>query len=153
MKLLRLGWKWKKVGLPLPTSEVAPVSCFISVMNYIIWNSRGSLKPNFQSHVRELARVYDPAIFVIMETRLGGERAKNITDRLPFDGAIHTDTIGWSGGLWLLWNSDLVEVILLSKTEQEIHVTVKVRSSNISWLFSAVYASPRFAERSVLWII
>ena len=151
MKLLMLGWKWKEVGLPFPTSEVVLFSFFISVMNYIIWNSRGSLKPNFQSHVRELARVYDPAIFVIMETRLGGERAKDIIDRLPFDGAIHTDTIGWSGGLWLLWNSDLVEVILLSKTEQEIHVTVKVRSSNISWLFSAVYASPRFAERSILW--
>ncbi|XP_030931013.1 uncharacterized protein LOC115956881 [Quercus lobata] len=31
-----------------------------------------------------------------METRLGGERAKGITDRLPFDGAIHTETIGYT---------------------------------------------------------
>ena len=45
-----------------------------------------------------------------METKLGGERARVVTDRLPFDGAIHTDTIGFSGGLWLLWNSDKVEV-------------------------------------------
>ena len=76
--------------------------------------------------------MHDPVIFVIMETCLGGERAKDITDRLPFDGAIHTDTIGLSGGLCLLWNSDLVDVVLLSKTEQEIYVTVKVRSSNLS---------------------
>ena len=39
----------------------------------------------------------------------------------------------------------------MEKIEQEIHVTIKVRTSNLSWLFSAIYASPRFAERSVLW--
>ncbi|XP_030941490.1 uncharacterized protein LOC115966387 [Quercus lobata] len=120
-------------------------------MNIIVWNSRGALKPSFQSHIRELVRVYDPDVFVVMETRLGGERVKDITERLPFDGAILTDTIDHAGGLWLLWNSNKVEVTLLAKTEQEIHVTIKVRSSNLSWLFSAIYASPRFAERSIQW--
>ena len=75
------------------------------VMNIIVWNSRGALKPNFQRHVRELARNYNPAIMVIMETRIGGDRAKEITDRRPFDGAIHTETIGFAGGIWLFWNS------------------------------------------------
>lgn len=79
---------------------------------------------------------------VIMETKIGGEHAKEITDQLPFDMAIRTETIGYAGGLWLLWNSDRVEVSLLSKTKQEIHVTVKVCASNFSWLFSTVYASP-----------
>ena len=44
-----------------------------------------------------------------------------------------------------------MEVILLSTTEQEIHATVKVRSSNLFWLISAIYASPRIAERKILW--
>lgn len=61
-----------------------------------------------------------------METHLGGERAKDIIDSLSFDGAIHTDTICYMGGLWLLWNSNKVEVSLLSKIEQEIHTTIKV---------------------------
>ena len=52
-----------------------------------------------------------------METRIGGVRAKEIIDRLPFDGAIHTETIDFSGGIWLLWNSDRVEVIQLANTE------------------------------------
>ena len=50
--------------------------------------------------MRELVRVHDPAIFVVMETRLGGVKSKNITDRLPFDGAIHVDTIGYVGGVY-----------------------------------------------------
>nr|XP_023896924.1 uncharacterized protein LOC112008814 [Quercus suber] len=86
-----------------------------------------------------------------METRLGGSRAKDVTDRLPFDGAIHTNTIGYAGGLWLLWNTGKVEVSLLSKTEQEIHVSVKVHSLNSIFFFSAIYASPRLAKRHVLW--
>lgn len=50
-----------------------------------------------------------------------------------------------------MWNADKVEVTPMAKTEQEIHITVKVRASNFSWLFPAIYASPRFAERSILW--
>ena len=74
-----------------------------------------------------------------------------VTDRLPFDGAIHTETVGLSGGLWLLWNTDKVSVEELAKTEQEIHVEVKVRASNLSWIFSAIYASPRKEDRYILW--
>ena len=85
-----------------------------------------------------------------METKLGGSKAKEITDRLPFDGAIHTETIGFIGRMWLLWNEDQVVIQELAKTKQEIHVEVKVRASNLSWIFFAIYASPRNEERHSL---
>ena len=44
-----------------------------------------------------------------------------------------------------------MEVTHLSSIEQEIHAIVKVRSSNLSWFLLAIYASPRHAERQVLW--
>lgn len=86
-----------------------------------------------------------------METKLGGDKAREITDRLPFDGAIHTNTIGYAGGLWLLWNSDKMDIQSLANMEQEIHVEVKVRSSNLNWVLSAIYASPKNEERKILW--
>ena len=95
-------------------------------MNVIAWNCRGTRKTAFRSHVRELVRIHDPAILIVMETRVGGDRAKAITDDLPFDGAIHTDTMGYAGGLWLLWNGDRVEINQLAITKQEIHVAIKV---------------------------
>ena len=103
------------------------------------------------NHVRELIRIHNPAILVIMETRLSGAHAKEIADRLPFDGAIHAETVGFTRGLWLLWNSDLVEVVHLENTEQEIHMEVKVLATNLFWIFFAVYASPRSVERCILW--
>lgn len=51
----------------------------------------------------------------------------------------------------MLWNSERVDVTLMSSTEQEIHATVKVSNSYSNWLFSTIYASLRSAERYILW--
>ncbi|XP_030924616.1 uncharacterized protein LOC115951580 [Quercus lobata] len=50
---------------------------------------------------------------------------------------------------WKLLN--VVEITQLAKTEQEIHIVVKVRASNTHWVLSSIYASPRLAERKLLW--
>ncbi|XP_030941902.1 uncharacterized protein LOC115966912 [Quercus lobata] len=98
-----------------------------------------------------MVQKHNSAILVVMETRVRGNRAREITERLPFDGAIRSDVVGFAGGIWVLWNFDRVDVAHLASTKQEIHFTVKVRISNIIWLFSTVYASPRCAERHILW--
>ncbi|XP_030970777.1 uncharacterized protein LOC115991179 [Quercus lobata] len=51
----------------------------------------------------------------------------------------------------MLWRSDLVHVNVLATTEQEIHAMIRVRSQSFTWLISAIYASPRFEERCMLW--
>ena len=98
-----------EVILPLLFDVCHPLF-FLLIMNIIIWNSRGSLKPNFQSYVSELAHNHNPAILVVMETKLGGNQVKEITDRLLFDRVIHTDTIGYARacgcyGIQINWRS------------------------------------------------
>ena len=39
----------------------------------------------------------------------------------------------------------------MGKTEQEIHIIIKVLSFNLSWILSYIYASLRFAKRKLLW--
>ncbi|XP_075658740.1 uncharacterized protein LOC142628551 [Castanea sativa] len=152
MNLVRkMGWILMAEARLLPPFDDRRSLSHWSVMNIIAWNCRGALNPEFQNHVRELVQHHNPAMLIVMETRVGADRAKEITDRLPFDEAIHTETIGYAGGLWLLWKSDRVIVKPLATTEQEIHVSVKVRPSDSECIFSAVYASPRFNERCVLW--
>ena len=67
-----------------------------------------------------------------METRLGSERAKEITNRLPFQGVIHIDSVGFADGIWFLWDLERVEVTNLASMEQEIHTLVKVNSSSLN---------------------
>ncbi|XP_023917015.1 uncharacterized protein LOC112028551 [Quercus suber] len=99
----------------------------------------------------DLVAWHDPFLMVITETRMSGARAEEVIESLPFDGAAVADTIGFAGGIWLLWRSDLVQVDVLSSTEQEIHALIRVRSQSLTWLISAIYASPRFEERCILW--
>ena len=149
--LKQTGWNLREEAKLGPPFDECPTPDHTFLMNIIIWNCRGALKPSFQNRIRELVQNHNPVILVIMETQVGGERVREITDKLPFDGAIHTDTIGYASGLWVLWNSDRVEVSPLSSTEHEIHTMVKVRFSNACWLLSAMHASPRSAERQILW--
>lgn len=71
-------------------------------MNLLIWNCRGTLNPTFCSNVFDLVRIHSSAILILTKTKASGDMAKRIADRLPFDRAIFANTIGLSGGLWLL---------------------------------------------------
>ena len=42
---------------------------------------------------------HHPTIMVIIETRVGGDRAARIIENLPFDGFFATNTVGYAGGL------------------------------------------------------
>ena len=75
-------------------------------MNILMWNCRGALNPDFK-RILEMAVNHRPAIMVITETRVGGSRAEKIIEGLPFDGFITTETIGYAGGLWILWKREM----------------------------------------------
>ena len=119
-------------------------------MNILIWNCWGALNPTFKNVVIDLVQLHSLAIMIVTETKVGDNRAKEITSQLPFDGAIISSTIGLTGGLWLLWDSSRVEIAKLSYTEQEIHVTISC-SHTQPWLLSIVCANPRYAEQRLLW--
>ena len=87
------------------------------IMNILIWNCRGAMKPLFRKIVMDLVAWHSPIIMVIMETRLSGARAMEIIETLPFDGAEVTNTSRYARGIWLLWSSNAVHVDILATTE------------------------------------
>ena len=58
----------------------------------------------------DLFNWHNPIVMIITETRVSGFRAKEVIQGLPFDGFAMSETIGFAGGIWLLWNSSLVQV-------------------------------------------
>lgn len=75
------------------------------------------MKPQFKKTVMDLVEWHTPILMVITETRLSGARAVEIIETLPFNGFVVADTIGFAGGIWLLWRTDLVQVDVLESTE------------------------------------
>ena len=84
--LKRIEWNLREEAKSLLPFDECPTPQHRFLMNIIIWNGWEVLKPSFQFNVRELVRNHDPAILVLMETGIGGEKAKEISSRLPFDG-------------------------------------------------------------------
>ena len=121
-----IGWNLREEAKSLPPYNECPTPIHTLVMNIIVWNYKGALKPSFQNHVWDLMNNHESTILIVKEIRIGRDRACEITNRLPFDGLIHADTIGYTGGLWMLWNFNKVEIALFSNTKQEIHVTIMV---------------------------
>ena len=96
------------------TEDSPTVVCFDSsltpfkIMNILIWNCRGAMKPQFRKTVMDLVEWHNPILMVITETRMSGSRVLEMIEMLPFDGAKVSDTIGFAGGIRLLWKTDLV---------------------------------------------
>ena len=109
------------------------------------------MKPQFRKTVMDLVECHSLILMVIIEARLSGARAEEIIETFPFDGVAVADTTGFVGGIWLLWCPELVQVDVLALREQEIHAIIQVISQTLNWLISAIYASPRFIERCILW--
>ena len=99
MEVVRMiRWNLMEEAIFLLPFDVCSPPNHCLIMNIITWNCQGALKPSFQNHVRDLVQNHDLVVMIIMETQIGGDQARGIIDKLPFDGAIHTETIGFAGG-------------------------------------------------------
>ena len=60
--------------------------------------------------------------------------------------------MGFSRGIWLLWNeSTSFSVEILTHSDHSLHALVKVNSPSLTFVLTAVYASPNFAKRKIFW--
>ncbi|KAJ7971829.1 Endonuclease/exonuclease/phosphatase [Quillaja saponaria] len=113
-------------------------------------NVRGAGSKGFDSSVHDLLRIHRPAIAIFVETRVNPLRAEGIIRRLGFYFFEKVDSHGFSGGIWLLWHSQIVQLQVLSSFDQVINVLIS-DTTGFDWVLSAVYAKPSLAGRHVLW--
>jgi len=114
------------------------------------WNVQGAGSASFLNTLKELIRKYDPTIMALMETKISGRQAEAVCKKIGFDGHFRVDAQGFSGGIWLFWKSQLIQVQILTSDTQFVSMTVTV-NNHPPWIFTAVYASPQEAARHSLW--
>ncbi|XVE96968.1 hypothetical protein REPUB_Repub02eG0269900 [Reevesia pubescens] len=119
-------------------------------MPVLFWNSRGAGSSSFLSHARELITMHRPSIAIFVEPRISGVKADKMISRLRFDFSTKVDARGFSGGIWVLWNSVVGQVQVMKKSDQYITLFI---DNNISspWALTAVYASPVPTTRELFW--
>jgi hypothetical protein len=92
----------EETGSFLPTTNPVFMSSHHIGVNVLTWNCRGVLNPCFRRALHDLLQINNPSILVLTETRLGGDRVAELAKSFPFDGFLCSQTIGFTGGIWIL---------------------------------------------------
>lgn len=117
--------------------------------SFLLWNVRGARNPDFRKVFRNLINTHKPDLIVLTETRLSGDRAHNVVNELGYRDFYIVDAMGFAGGIWMLWDPNTVSVDIIASSFQEVHSHIKVQHT--SFLLTAIYASPHYDIRKIIW--
>ncbi|KAJ1426339.1 Zinc finger, CCHC-type [Sesbania bispinosa] len=76
-------------------------------MSWLCWNCRGMGAASTIRELRDLCKVYKPALIFLSETRAAGNKVIDLKRKLRFHHSFSVDVNGLSGGLCLLWDKTL----------------------------------------------
>lgn len=100
-------------------------------------------------HLKELIKKHKPAILAVTETRIHSSRVMDFLIFTGFTDMVAVEAAGFFGGIWLLWDCNVVTVEPIALGDQII--TVLVKELDKPWLLSIIYASPKVYLRLDLW--
>lgn len=118
-------------------------------MNTLSWNVRGAAGAVFWRTFRELINAHHHDVVILTKTCVSGDRANKIISSLGFQRYSKVDAMGFAGGIWVIWNPEVIFMEPIASSFQEIHLEAKVR--NFSFLLTAIYGSPCFERHKLLW--
>lgn len=116
----------------------------------LVWNCRGAGSLDTHAYLMNMLQAHRPAVVALLETRVPSDRAKKLIQNSYLTNYTAVEAVGFAGGIWLLWDRNLVEVEALSHFDQVLNVGVQSGSGKY-WLLSIMYASPNPLWRSELW--
>ncbi|KAK0592822.1 hypothetical protein LWI29_026048 [Acer saccharum] len=118
-------------------------------MSFCTWNVRGAGKKGFPKIISDLRNIYKFDVIAILEPRISGSRALKVVNNLGFSDKFLVEASGFSGGIWLLWNSDRVKLQVVASSRHSI--TAIVAEGDRFWVLTIVYANPSVVTRRKLW--
>ena len=115
-----------------------------------MWNVRGISRPFFKPNARLLIQNHHPDLFILVETLVSRQNTGCMIKDLGFNSSHLVEPTGRAGGILLLWKADRIKVHILGENYQGVYALVEV-SNSISFVITAIYASPKFQFRKTLW--
>ncbi|KAI8020747.1 hypothetical protein LOK49_LG03G02644 [Camellia lanceoleosa] len=110
-------------------------------MDLLIWNYMGAGNDRFRRNLRELVQMHRPDLLILLETKVELNKMGMFFNNLGYMASSHVDPTGRNGGIWLLWNPNLINVSVNEAGSQMITATIACQDY-LNWVLSAIYASP-----------
>ena len=120
-------------------------------MKVICWNIQGAKKSQLRHEVGFINRTIKPDILILLETLVNCQNTDLIINQLGYRFSSTIPPVNHTGGIWLLWNDDNVDVSVVAKETRIIHCLVHDKLTAKECLLSAVYAPARENHKDAFW--
>ncbi|XP_008227624.1 PREDICTED: uncharacterized protein LOC103327111 [Prunus mume] len=110
----------------------------------------GVASTKFKNNMMKLIRTHHMDILFLCEPRNSGEKALNIATSQGFACVEIVDSVGFSGGLWLMWDDSRVHLDIIGTSDQSITACVSWKDQS-PWLLTVIYANSSGFKREKLW--
>ncbi|KAK4271486.1 hypothetical protein QN277_020176 [Acacia crassicarpa] len=115
------------------------------------WNFRGAGGRSFPLTIKDIVSKYCIDILCLIEPRISGDRADRVCRKLGFSHWFRVESTGYSGGIWLMWDSALFDITYLTSTTQLLHCSIKEKATNSMSIVTIVYGETTCFGRIDLW--
>ncbi|KAH7568757.1 hypothetical protein JRO89_XS06G0045300 [Xanthoceras sorbifolium] len=100
----------------------------------------GAGKKSLIKTLSDFRKIYRFEVLAVLEPRISGPRALSVANKVGFSSKFIVDADGFSGGLWLLWNSASVSLEVVTSSRHTItFVTAEANKCSVA---TVVYANP-----------
>lgn len=117
-------------------------------MKCLIWNCQGAASNSFRRTLKNFICIHNPSIVCLLEPKVSGVQANKICSSFGFEDWIRVEAVGFSGGIWIHWNT-AVNVAILKTHPQFILLQVDDKRTH-PWILAVVYGSPNRMLRKKL---
>ncbi|KAK3228833.1 hypothetical protein Dsin_000714 [Dipteronia sinensis] len=110
------------------------------------WNAQGLGSSRAFNTLRYHKQETRAEMVFLMVTRCIQENMEILRVKLGYTGKLVVDSVGKSGGLYLMWDSS-IDVVLMSYSQG--HIDVRIHDeNNRNWRFTGFYGHPEQAQRT-----
>ncbi|XP_056687673.1 uncharacterized protein [Spinacia oleracea] len=109
-------------------------------MKICVWNVRGATRDGFLPHAWEIIDSQHPAILVLLETKCGEDRAKEVMQQLRFDAFKAIPSTGKRGGIWIFWKK-VVDLVMYTAEVNQFHALFHFQNVSSEVLVTGMHAS------------
>jgi len=120
-------------------------------MKIICGNVQGAKESQLRHEVGFINRTIKPDILILLETLVNCQNIDFIIKQLGYSYYSAVPPVNHTGGIWLLWNDENVDVSIIAKETRIMHCLVLDKLTAKECLLSAVYAPAQESQKDDFW--
>lgn len=132
--------------------QALPVFC-VPMVSLASWNIRGLNRVPKQQEVQQVVRDNQLSVCAVLESHVHFSKLQQICSKVFIHWNWNSNARKCVGGSRIIfgWDPQLVDLMLISDTDQVLHCQISTRTTHKSFFCSIVYAGNYYIHRRELW--